>query len=99
MTGTALPGTLKALRKAGPQAVGLLPLSKEVPPALPPLTSELLAGAIGRLRGSVVGWGLGGPIGTARAALELTVLRGPRESSRRAHVVPRLRREERSLLL
>ena len=59
VTGTALPGTLKALRKAGPQAVGLLPLSKEVPPALPPLTSELLAGAIGRLRGSVVGWGLG----------------------------------------
>lgn len=95
-TGTALPGTLKALREAGAQAVGppsggwgswLLPL-------FPLLTSELLTGAVGRLGGSVVRWGLSRPVGTTRAALELTVLWGPRESRCRAHVVPGLWREE-----
>lgn len=65
-------------------------------PVRPPLTSELLTGAVGRLRGAVVRRGLSRPIGAARAALELAVLRGPREGRRRAHVVPGLREDERA---
>lgn len=83
-TGTALRGTPKVLREGRRTAIRASSSgSCQSPlPLGPPLTSELLARAIGRLRGAVVRRGLSGPIGTAGAALELAVLWGPCESRR-----------------